>query len=45
VRRSAEKTWRYGLSRRRSTSAIDWAKFQPLLETAVLPPPSIVHTI
>lgn len=45
VRRSAEKTWRYGLSRRRSTSAIGWEKFQQLLEPSVLPPPSIVHTI
>jgi len=45
VRRSAEQAWRYWLSRRSSTSAIDWAKFQQLLETAVLPPPSIVHNI
>ena len=44
-RRSAEKAWRYGLSRRSSTSAIGWEKFQRLLETSVLPPPSIVHNI
>jgi len=45
VLRSAEKAWRYGLSRRSSTSAIGWEKFQQLLETYVLPPPRIVHNI
>ena len=45
VLRSAEKAWRYWLSRRSSTSAIGWEKFQQLLETYVLPPPSIVHNI
>ena len=45
VLRSAEKAWRYWLSRRSSTSAIGWEKFQQLLETYVLPPPRIVHNI
>jgi len=45
VRRTAEKAWRYWLSRRSSTSAIGWEKFQPLLETYVLPTPRIVHNI
>jgi hypothetical protein len=45
VLRSAEKAWRYWLSRRSSTSAIGWEKFQQLLETSVLPPPRIVHNI
>jgi len=45
VLRAAEKAWRYGLSRRSSTRAIGWEKFQQRLETAVRPPPSIVHNI
>jgi RNA-directed DNA polymerase len=45
VRRSAEKAWRYGLSRRSSTSAMGWEKCQQLLETSVLPTPRIVHSI
>ena len=45
VRRSAEKAWRYWLSRRSSKSAIGWEKFQPLRETYVLPTPRIVHNI
>jgi RNA-directed DNA polymerase len=45
VRRYAEKAWRYWLSRRSSTRAIGWAKFQRLLQTYVLPTPKIVHTI
>ena len=45
VLRSAEKAWRYGLSRRSSKSAIGWEKFQQLLETYVLPTPRIVHNI
>jgi hypothetical protein len=43
VRRSAEQAWRDWLSRRSSTSALGWEKFQQLLETSVLPPPRIVH--
>ena len=45
VRRSAEKAWRYWLSRRSSKSAIGWEKFQQRLETYVLPTPKIVHNI
>jgi RNA-directed DNA polymerase len=45
VRRTAEKAWRYWLSRRSSKSAIGWEKFQQLLETYVLPTPRIVHNI
>jgi group II intron reverse transcriptase/maturase len=45
VLRSAEKAWRYWLSRRSSKSAIGWEKFQQLLETYVLPLPRIVHNI
>src|SRR5712691_5513895 len=45
VLRSAEKAWRYWLSRRSSTSAIGGEKFQQLLETSVLPTPRIVHNI
>ena len=45
VRREAEQAWRYGLSRRRRTSAIDWETFQQLLAIDVLPPPTIVHHI
>ena len=45
VRHAAEKAWRYWWSRRSSTSAIGWGKFQQLLETYVLPTPSIVHNI
>ena len=45
VRRSAEKAWRYWVSRRSSTSAIDWEKFQKLLAIYVLPTPKIVHNI
>jgi group II intron reverse transcriptase/maturase len=45
VLRSAEKAWRYWLSRRSSKSAISWEKFQQLLETYVLPTPRIVHNI
>ncbi len=45
VRRSAERAWRYWLSRRSSKSAIGWEKFQRLLQTHVLPTPKIVHTI
>ena len=45
VRSAAEKAWRYWFSRRSSTSAIGWEKFQKLLETYVLPTPKIVHAI
>jgi RNA-directed DNA polymerase len=45
VLRSAEKAWRYWLSRRSSKRAIGWEKFQQLLETYVLPTPRIVHNI
>ena len=45
VRRSAEKAWRYWLSRRSSKSPTRWEKFQKLLETEVLPLPKIVHNI
>src|SRR5712691_6195038 len=45
VRRSAETAWRYWVSRRSSTSAIDWNKFQKLLAIYVLPTPKIVHNI
>jgi RNA-directed DNA polymerase len=45
VLRFAEQAWRYWLSRRSSTSAIGWEKFQRLLQTYVLPTPKIVHSI
>jgi hypothetical protein len=45
VRSAAEKAWRYWLSRRSSTSAIGWEKFQKLLETYVLPTPKIIRAI
>jgi hypothetical protein len=45
VRRYAENAWRYGLSRRSSTSVMDWEKFQKLLVLSVLPTPKIVHNI
>ena len=45
VRRSAEQAWRYWLSRRSSKSSICWEKFEKLLETYVLPTPTIVHNI
>jgi RNA-directed DNA polymerase len=45
VRRSAEKAWRYWLSRRSRKSAIGWEKFQQLLKTYGLPTPRIVHNI
>jgi hypothetical protein len=45
VLRSAERAWRYWLSRRSSKSAIGGEQFQQLLETYVLPTPRIVHNI
>ena len=45
VRRCAEKTWRYWLSRRSSKSAIGWEKFEKLMRTYLLPTPKTVHTI
>jgi hypothetical protein len=45
VRRSAERAWRYWLSRRRSNRAMGWEPFQRRLQTSVLPTPKIVHTI
>jgi RNA-directed DNA polymerase len=45
VRRYAEQTWQYWLSRRSSKSPICWEKFQKLLQTYALPTPRIVHTI
>jgi hypothetical protein len=42
VRRYAEQAWRYWLSRRSSTSAIDWEQFQKLLALSSLPTPKIV---
>lgn len=45
VRRSAEKAWRYWLSRRSSTRAIDWEQFQKLLARSMVPTPTIVHNI
>ena len=45
IHHCADKAWRYWLCRRRSKSAIRWEKFQPLLETSVLPIPRIVHNI
>jgi hypothetical protein len=44
-RRFAEKAWRYWLSRRSSTSAIGWEKFEKRMQTSILPIPRIVHTI
>jgi hypothetical protein len=41
----AEQAWRYWLSRRSSKSAIGWEQFQRLLQTYVLPTPTIVHHI
>jgi hypothetical protein len=45
VRRYAEKTWPYWLSRRSSKSPIGWEKFQKLLQTSAFPIPRIVHNI
>ena len=45
VRRDAEKTGQYWLSRRSSTRAIRWEKFQKVLATSVRPIPQIVHNI
>jgi group II intron reverse transcriptase/maturase len=45
VRRSAERAWRYWLSRRSSKSAIGWKKFWKLMQTSILPIPRIVHNI
>ena len=45
VRRSAERAWRYWLSRRSSTSAMGWKKFWKLMQTSILPIPRIVHNI
>jgi group II intron reverse transcriptase/maturase len=45
VRRFAEKTWRYWLSRRRSKQAIGWEKFAKLMQPSILPIPRMVHTI
>jgi hypothetical protein len=45
VRRSAEQAWRDWRRRRSSKRAIGWEKCQQLLETYVLPPPRIVHSI
>jgi hypothetical protein len=45
VLRSAEKAWRDWLSRRSSTRAIGWEKFQQRLETSGLPTPRIVPNI
>jgi hypothetical protein len=45
VRRYTEKAWRYWLSRRSSKSPIGWEQFQQLLETYVLPTPTIVHDL
>ena len=45
VRRSAERAWRYWLSRRSSKSAIGWKKFWKLMQTYILPIPRIVHNI
>jgi RNA-directed DNA polymerase len=45
VRRFAEKAWQYWLSRRSSTSAIGWEKFEKLMRTYSLPTPKTVHNI
>ena len=45
VRRSAERAWRYWLSRRSSKSASGWKKFWKLMQTSILPIPRIVHNI
>jgi RNA-directed DNA polymerase len=45
VRRFAEKAWQYWLSRRSSTSAIGWEKFEKLIRTYRLPTPKTVHNI
>ena len=45
VRRSAERAWRYWLSRRSSKSAIGWKKFWKLMQTYILPISRIVHNI
>jgi RNA-directed DNA polymerase len=44
-RRVAEKAWRYGLRRRRSTKAMGWEQCEKLMQTSILPIPRIVHTI
>jgi len=43
--RRAEQAWRYWLRRRSSKRAIGWETFQQLLQTDVLPTPTIVPTI
>jgi hypothetical protein len=45
VLRFAQKAWRDWLSRRSRKSAMGWEPFPRLLQTYVLPTPTIVHTI
>jgi RNA-directed DNA polymerase len=44
VRREAEKAWRDWRSRRSRTRAIGWETFQRLVQTSILPTPTIVQT-
>ena len=45
VQRQVETAWRFWLSRRSRTGAIDWDKFKRLQRTYALPVPRIVHQI
>jgi group II intron reverse transcriptase/maturase len=41
----AKRGWRFWLNRRSSKKALNWEKFDSLLEIMPLPPPKIVHNV
>ncbi len=45
VRHFVRRGWKFWLSRRCHKKAMDWGKFEKLLERLPLPLPKIVHTV
>ena len=45
VYESAEKAWRYWLSRRSRKGSVNWSKFEKIRETFPFPKPGIIHNI
>ncbi len=45
VRHFVRRGWKFWLSRRCHKKAMDWGKFEKLLESMPLPLPKIVHSV
>jgi len=45
VRHHARRAWKFWLNRRSSKKALNWRKFDALMESMPLPTPTIIHTV